>query len=61
MEPDQGRKRDGLLRRLTARTGASTDRWQIAKRAVYVILLGASFLIFYLLSSLEQALELLQP
>jgi hypothetical protein len=58
MDPD----RHGLARSiksLIARWGASMDRWQIAKRGVYVALLGMSLLIFYLLWSLDEALDML--
>ncbi len=33
--------------------------WQVTKRAVYGLLLTASFLIFYLLSKLNEALSML--
>jgi hypothetical protein len=52
---------NGFMQRLAARFGASMDRWHIAKRLVYVVLLGASLLIYYLLWSLEEALDLLLP
>jgi hypothetical protein len=61
MDPGPVRGRDGFLKRLIARTGASTDGWQIAKRVVYVVVLGMSILIFYLLWSLDEALDLLTP
>ena len=48
-------------RALAARMRVSFDRWQIAKRCMYLVMLGLSVLIVYLLWSLDEALDMLAP
>lgn len=61
MALDAAGEEKGFIQRLAGCANVSTGRWHVAKRLAYIVVLGIALLIFYLLRSLGEALDMLTP